>query len=88
MAHVPGRRAGHISVAALIRCRPGARSRLLYRVHVHRRRKDEKASFTWADYRDLILMAHRKIGAPIVLIWDNLNRHTYAEMRQFITEPS
>lgn len=88
MAHVPGRRAGRISVAALTCYRPGERSPLLYRVHVHRRRKDEKASFTWADYRDLILMAHRRLGAPIVLIWDNLNRHTCAEMRQFIAEPS
>ncbi|MGW3365836.1 IS630 family transposase [Streptosporangium canum] len=86
VAHVPGRRAGRISVAALTCYRPGERSRLLYRVHVYRRRKDEKASFTWADYRDLILMAHRKLGAPIVLIWDNLNRHTCAEIRQFIAE--
>nr|BFE88190.1 hypothetical protein GCM10020093_107910 [Planobispora longispora] len=44
----------------------------------------EKASFTWDDYRDLILMAHRQLDAPIVLIWDNLNRHTCSEMRQFI----
>ncbi|GIH79823.1 endonuclease [Planobispora longispora] len=86
VVHVPGRRAGRISVAALTCYRPGHRSRLLYRVHVYRRRKDEKASFTWADYRDLVLLAHRQLGAPIVLIWDNLNRHTCAEMREFVAE--
>lgn len=59
------------------------RSRLIYRMHAYRRRKDEKA-FTWTDYRDLMIMAHRQLDAPIVLIWDNLNRHTCAEMRQFI----
>ena len=41
-------------------------------------------SFTWDDYRDLIIAAHTQPGVPIVLAWDNLNRHTCAEMRQFI----
>jgi transposase len=31
-------------------------------------------------------MAHRRLGAPTVLIWDNLNRHTCTEMRQFIAD--
>jgi hypothetical protein len=66
--------------------RPGERSRLIYRVHLYRRRKDETASFTWTDYRGLIIMAHRQLDAPIVPIWDNLNRHTCAQMRQFIAD--
>lgn len=86
VVHVPGRRTGRIAVAALTCHRPGYRSRLIYRVHLYRRRKEEKASFTWTDYRDLILLAHRQLDAPIVLIWDNLNRHTCAQMRRFIAD--
>ncbi len=66
--------------------RPGERSRLIYRVHIYRRRRDEAASFSWCDYRDLLVMAHLQLGAPIVLVWDNLNRHTCAQMRGFIAE--
>jgi transposase len=83
---VPGRRAGRVSVAAMVCYRPGERSRLIYRVHIYRRRRDEAASFTWCDYRDLLVMAHLQLGAPIVLVWDNLNRHTSAQMRGFIAE--
>ncbi|MEU7910697.1 transposase [Microbispora bryophytorum] len=35
------------------------------------------------DYRDLILTAHAQLGAPIVLIWDNLNVHLVPELRSF-----
>ncbi|MDP9864889.1 transposase [Streptosporangium brasiliense] len=86
VVRVPGHRTGRVSVAALACYRPGRRSRLIYRVHLYRRRKNEAASFTWRDYRDLITMAHRQLGAPIVLIWDNLNRHTCPQMRQFIAD--
>ncbi|MEV8638025.1 transposase [Streptosporangium sp. NPDC051023] len=50
----------------------------------YRRRKGEAESFTWRDYRDLIVMAHVQPGAPIVLVWDNLNRHICPDMRRFI----
>ncbi|GAA3423626.1 hypothetical protein GCM10018953_08090 [Streptosporangium nondiastaticum] len=86
VVRVPGRREGRASVAALTCYRPGGRSRLIYRIHIHRRRKGEAASFTWRDYRDLLIMAHLQLGAPIVLVWDNLNRHICPEMRQFIAD--
>jgi transposase len=85
VVRVPGRREGRVSVAALACYRPGQRSRLIYRAHIYRRRKGEAASFTWCDYRDLLVMAHLQLGAPIVLIWDNLGRHICAPMRRFIT---
>lgn len=68
--------------------RPGHRSRLFFRLHRYQRRKGENASFTWRDYRDFLVLAHHELGAPIVLIWDNLNRHTCAEMTAFIESNS
>ncbi|MFE5143607.1 transposase [Streptomyces fagopyri] len=41
-------------------------------------------SFTWTDYRDLLIAAHRQLGAPIVLVWDNLNVHKDRRLREFI----
>ncbi|HEV3288598.1 MAG TPA: hypothetical protein VG123_06360 [Streptosporangiaceae bacterium] len=37
-----------------------ARSHLL----MYRRRTGEPKGFTWADYRDLIIAAHRRLSAP------------------------
>jgi hypothetical protein len=45
----------------------------------------EAKGFSWQDYRDLILAAHRELSAPLVWIWDNLNIHLapeLAELRQ------
>jgi hypothetical protein len=83
---VPGRREGRVSVAALACYRPGQRSRLRYRGHPYRRRTGEAASFAGSDYRDLIIMAHLQLGAPIVLIWDHRTRHTGAPMRRVIAD--
>ncbi|WP_317453825.1 transposase [Streptomyces sp. CBMA152] len=30
------------------------------------------------------MLAHHALGSPIVLIWDNLDRHTCAEMTAFV----
>jgi hypothetical protein len=62
--------------------RPGCRARLIYRLHSYRGRKDETKAFTWIEYRDLLIAAHRQLpGGNIVLIWDNLNVHKRAELR-------
>jgi hypothetical protein len=47
--------------------RLGDRPHLYYTLHVYRRRKGEAKGFTWADYRDLILAAHRGLSAPLGL---------------------
>ena len=57
-----------------IRCFPMTAQGTL-KLRVYRRRKGEAKGFTWADYRDLILAAHRELSAPLVWIWDNLNIH-------------
>jgi transposase len=53
---------------------------------VYRRRKGEAKGFTWTDYRDLILAAHRELAAPLVWIWDNLNIHLAPELADFAAE--
>ena len=75
---------GHISVAGLACYRPGERCRLICRLHQYRGRKGETKAFTWTDYRDLLVAAHRQLpGGNIVLVWDNLPVHLRAELRAF-----
>src|SRR5262249_31197030 len=63
---------------------PNDRSRLIYRLRLYRGRKGETKAFTWTEYRDLLLAAHRQLpGGNIVLIWDNLNIHLKAGLRAF-----
>ena len=65
-------------------CKPGARGHLFYRVRIHRGRKGERRSMSEADYAGLIAAAHKQLHAPVILIWDNLNTHISAVMRDFI----
>jgi hypothetical protein len=51
---------------------------------VHRARKGARRSFAETDYIGLRDAAHQQLGAPIVLIWDNLNTHASAAMRELI----
>lgn len=82
---VRGRSQRRISIAALACYKHGERTRLIYRPkrHVDHKRGGRR-SFTWTDYRDLLIDAHQQLGAPIVLVWDNLNVHKDRRMRQFI----
>ena len=84
MIRVRGSGTGHVSVAGLACYRPGDRSRLIYRLHCYRGRKGETKAFTWTEYRDLLIAAHRQLpGGVVVLVWDNLNVHLGAELRDF-----
>ena len=75
-----------MNIAGLVCYRPGNRSRLIYRIRPWRRRKGEAKSLAWTDYRDLLLAAHQQLGAPLVLVWDNLSTHKMPPMREFIDE--
>ncbi len=86
MVHVRGGGTGYVSIAGICCYKPGQRSRLIYRLHLYRGRKGESKSFAWTDYRDLLIAAHHQLGAPIVVVWDNLNRHLVPGMRAFIDE--
>jgi hypothetical protein len=81
---VRGGGTGRVSIAGLACYRPGHRSRLIYRLHRYRGRKGETKAFTWTEYRDLLIAAHRQLpGGNLVLVWDNLNVHLGAELRAF-----
>jgi hypothetical protein len=81
---VSGKGSGRISIAGLVCVKPGRRPRLIYRTIAHRGRKNERRSFSEADYIALLDAAHQQLGGPIVLIWDNLNVHISAAMRRLI----
>jgi len=83
---VRGASRGRVSVAALACYKPGQRPRLIFQPRVHGRSRDERKSFAWTDYRDLVLRAHVQLGGPIVLIWDNLNVHRSTGMRQYAAD--
>lgn len=65
-------------------CAARRRSRLIYRILTHRGRKGERRSFAETDYAALLDAVHQQLAAPIVLIWDNLNTHISAAMRELI----
>jgi len=53
---------------------------VFYRTRTHHGRKGEKKGFTEHDYAALVDTAHRRLGGPIILVWDNLNTHISAAM--------
>ncbi len=73
-----------MSLAALIAVKPGHRPRLIYRVHRSRQGKDQRKGFTEADYAALLDAAHQQLGGPLVVVWDNLNTHVSAAMKELI----
>ena len=82
---VRGRSQRRFSIAALACYKRGERSRLIYRPKRHSdHKRGARRSFAWTDYRDLLIAAHQQLGAPIVLVWDNLNVHKDARLRAFI----
>jgi hypothetical protein len=82
---VSGKGTGRVSIAGLACYRPGARSRLFYRMRTYRGRKGERRSMSEADYASLVTVAHNQLHAPMILVWDNLNTHLSAAMRRFIS---
>ncbi|CAM5679566.1 hypothetical protein SGRIM119S_01763 [Streptomyces griseorubiginosus] len=73
---VRGRSQCRFSIAALACYKKGERLRLIYRPKRHvDHRQGGRRSFIWPDYRDLLIVAHQQLGAPIVLVWDNCETH-------------
>lgn len=73
-------------MAGVVCFRPGNRSRFFYKLHAYRGRRGEAKSFTWQDYRDLIVMTHIQLGTPVVWVWDNLSLHLVQELYDFAEE--
>lgn len=83
VVRVSGKGSGRVSIAGLVCVKPGRRGHVFYRLRIHRRRKGERRSLSEDDYAALITAAHHQLHAPIILIWDGVNTHTSALMRQF-----
>ena len=75
-----------VNLAGLIAFRPAARPhvRLIHRSLVYHGWKNEKKGFDEHDFIRLLDGAHQQLRAPIVLVWDNLNRHKSATIRALI----
>jgi transposase len=71
-------------MAGAIAVRPGLRSRLFFRLHVYHGRRGEPKGFDERDYIRLLCAVHAQLGAPIIVVWDNINHHVSAVMRQFV----
>jgi len=85
VVRVSGRGSGRISVAGLACVKAGQPGRFYYRMHGHQLRPGTRRAMTEADYAALITAAHRYLGAPVIVIWDNLNTHLSRKMRAFTT---
>jgi hypothetical protein len=83
VVRVSGRFRRRVSIAALTCYEPGHRSRLIYRPRRADGRRDGRKSCSWRDYRNLLITVHQQLGGPIVLVWDNLNVHQAAGLREF-----
>jgi hypothetical protein len=77
-----------MSVAGLAAYRPGKRTRMLYRLMLHKGRKGEPKGFREEHFAALLDAAHQQLGAPIVLVWDGLPAHKSAKMRAWIAQRS
>ncbi|MFC8936512.1 IS630 family transposase [Rhodococcus sp. NPDC057135] len=83
---VRGRSRRRTSIAALCCYKPGETSRLIHRPRTHLRLKGARKSFSWQDYRDLLVRAHIQPDGPIVVVWDNLNTHLAAGLKRYEAE--
>lgn len=81
---VTGKGSGRVSIAGLLCLKPGHPSRLMFRTLTHRGHKGEKSRFTETDYIALLDTAHQRLGAPIVLVLDNLNTHVSKAMHELV----
>jgi hypothetical protein len=81
---VAGRGGRRISTAGLVCYRRGQHGRLIYRIMLHHGRAGEPKGLREPDFAGLLDAAHQQLGAPIVLVWDQLPRHTSTAMGQLI----
>ena len=83
VARVTAQGTKRVSMAALIRTKPGRRPRLIYRVHLDRGpAKGRRKGFTETDYARLLEAAHQQLGGPVVLVWSEHARQP--PMRELI----
>ncbi|MEU8952311.1 hypothetical protein [Streptomyces sp. NPDC048489] len=74
------------SAAALACYKTGEPTRLIHRPRTRLLLNGARKSFTWQDYRNLLVRAHIQFGGPIVVVWDNLNTHLVAGLKRYETD--
>jgi transposase len=87
VVRVSSRNSPRLSLAALIAVKPGCRPRLIYRTRAGRRPSavpGGRKGLAEADYARLLDAAHRQLGGPLVVVWDNLSTHRSAAMTELI----
>ncbi|MEZ0070641.1 hypothetical protein ABIA32_006694 [Streptacidiphilus sp. MAP12-20] len=78
-----GKGSGRVLMAGLVCCKPGRPSRLIYRTQVYRGRTGEKKDFRAREFAALLTGTHRRLNAPIILLWDNASTHHALRFREF-----
>ncbi|MEU7005032.1 transposase [Nonomuraea sp. NPDC046570] len=73
-------------MAGVVAYRDGERPHLFYKPHIYRGRKGEPKTFSWIDYRDLIVATHQHLNAPLIWCWDNLSVHLAEQLADFDAE--
>ena len=86
VVRVRGRGRGRVNIAGVSCYRDGQRAHLFYKLHIYHGRKNEPKTFSWQDYRDLIVVTHQQLGTPIVWCWDNVSVHLRQELADFAEE--
>nr|WP_258382797.1 transposase [Streptomyces sp. NTH33] len=90
VVRVTGRGGGRVSLVSAVCCRPGERTRLVYRMLVrHPGRRGEKKGFQERDLAAFLDAVHQELGCrPIVLVWDDSTQHTDRAMRALLAARS
>ena len=83
------RRDRRVCLVSAVCCRPGERTRLVFRLLVRTGRKGEKKGFAEPDFARLLDATHQQLACrPIVLVWDNSPQHTDRAMSALLAERS
>jgi len=73
---VTGRHRRRVSLAGICCYQPGTEPKLIYATR--------PGGFTQAEFPALLTHLHRRLAAPIVLVWDNLSGHRTGRTRRFV----
>lgn len=80
---VTGKGSGRVLMAGMVCVKPGRPTRLIYRTQLYRGRTGEKKGFRAREFADLLTAAHRKLDAPLIVVWDNASTHNARALRKY-----
>lgn len=80
---VTGKGSGRVLMAGLVCNKSGRATRLIYRTQLYRGRTGEKKGFRAREFAGLLDAAHRQLGGPVIVVWDNASTHHARALREF-----